>query len=68
VFLHDLSAVFLMVGEALLGCEVLFLAIGLVPIDRSNGVDDLLAFGEEILGIDKLPASMDQSDQVLTHL
>ncbi len=48
-----------MVGEALRGGEVLFLAIGLVLIDGGNGIDDPLAFvGEEILDIDKLPAPM----------
>jgi hypothetical protein len=52
--------VLLVVGEALRRCELLVFTMGLVLVDRGDGIDDPRAFaGEEGLDLDKLPAPMD---------
>ena len=51
-----------MVGEALGWGEVLFLAMGLVAVDRGDGIDHPGAFaGEEFVDLDELSPSMDQA-------
>jgi hypothetical protein len=52
--------VFLVVGEALRRCELLVFTVGLVLVDRGDGIDDPRAFaGKERLDIDELAAPMD---------
>jgi hypothetical protein len=60
-----LSAIGLMVGEALRRGESLFFTMGLVLVDRGDGIDHAGAFaGEELVDIGELAASMDQTAQI----
>jgi hypothetical protein len=59
---HHLAAVLLVVGEALRRCELLLFTVGLMLVDRGDGIDDPRALaGKELVDLDKLAPSMDQT-------